>query len=176
MKRWLLTLAVAGFTLNFSYADNPAQGTLCQQDETVLFTCRLKDGKKIVSLCGSTTLTAVDGYLQYRFGEAGKVELEFPRQRQETQKLFRYSHYFRYQVERTAVSFDNNGYRYTIFDNYEGDTQPKVQQQGVEVAPPGAEQQAVTLLCRGAAGGHLSSLSAIVPCDKDDPLNMGECH
>ena len=175
MKRWFFTLAVALFTLNFTFADNPTQGTLCQQGETVLFSCRLKDGKKIVSLCGSTSLTAAEGYLQYRFGEAGQVELEFPRQRQETRKLFRYSHYFRYQVERTAVSFDNNGYRYTVFDNYEGDTQPKVQQQGVEITSPSAEQKTRTLLCRGAAIGNLNSLSAIVPCDQDDPLNMGEC-
>jgi hypothetical protein len=175
MKRWFFTLAVVLFTQNFSFANNPTQGTLCQQDEKVFFSCPLKEGKKIVSLCGSTSLTTTEGYLQYRFGEAGKVELEFPRQRQETWKLFRYSHYFRYQVERTTVSFDNNGYRYMIFDHYEGDTQPKVQQQGVEVTPPGAGQQAVTLLCRGAASGDLNSLNAIIPCDKDDPLNMGEC-
>jgi hypothetical protein len=175
MKRLLLTLAVVWLAQSSSFAITAAQRTLCQGDEQVLFSCPVQDGTKIVSLCSSKNLTDKDGYLQYRFGSVGEVELEFPPQRLATQGMFRYSHYFRYQVDRVAVRFDRNGYTYTLFDNYEGDTKPKVRQQGVQISLPGAGRKDVIFLCRGAAIGRLGSLISIVPCDKDDALNMGEC-
>ena len=151
------------------------QQTLCRQGEDVLFSCPVKDRTTIVSLCGSKHLTGQQGYLQYRFGRKGHIELEFPAQRQGTQKMFRYAHYSRYQVNRVAVSFRKGAYTYALFDGYEGDTLPKTHYQGVQVRPSGAARKEVTLMCRGPALGNLSSLSSILPCDKDDPLNMGEC-
>ena len=175
MPRCRLILAVVLCLHSAVGAAQVLPGTLCQDDEQVVFSCPVKDGTKIVSLCAAKHLTAQDGYLQYRFGRAGSVELEFPALRQDTQRLFRYAHYFRYQVERMAVSFDNQGYTYTLFDAYEGDTKTRTHQQGVEITPPGAQPTAITLLCRGPALGILHSLRAIVPCDKADALNMGEC-
>jgi hypothetical protein len=49
----------------------------CTKDEQTLFSCQL-DKKKTVSLCAAKTLTPKAGYLQYRFGKAGKVELALP--------------------------------------------------------------------------------------------------
>ena len=129
----------------------------------------------MVSLCGSKDLTAHDGYLQYRFGRARHVELEFPPQRQDTQQMFRYSQYSRYQVHRAAVSFQRGGHTYVLFDSYEGDASAKTHQQGVQVAPAGGVRQEVTFLCRGVARGNLYSLSSVLPCNREDPLNMGEC-
>ena len=169
----LLSLVVLHWTSS-PFADE-TQPTLCRQGETVLFSCPVKDGRTIVSLCGSKDLTAQEGYLQYRFGRAGHIELEFPAQRQETQKRFRYAQYSRYQVNRVAVSFQRAGYTYALFDSYEGDTLPKTHQQGIQVTPSGGARKEVTFICRGAASGNLYSLSSILPCDKDDPLNMGEC-
>ena len=84
-------------------------------------------------------------------GVAGHIELEFPTQRQETQKRFRYAQYSRYQVNRVAVSFQRGGYTYALFDSYEGDTPPKTHQQGVQVRPSGGARKEVTFICRGAA-------------------------
>ena len=175
MRRKLLLWVTVLFMPGGGFAADPVQGTLCRPDEQVLFSCPLKTGNKIASLCGSAKLTPSAGYLQYRVGKPGKIELEFPSQRQASQQQFRYVQYARYQVEHIAIRFDNNQYRYTIFDHYEGDSQPKVRQQGIEIIPPGNKPKVTTLLCRGAASGNLQPLTTVVPCDKDDPLNMGEC-
>jgi hypothetical protein len=175
MPRYLLILVLV---LGLHRACGAAQvtpRTLCQEDERVVFSCPVQGGTKIVSLCGAQHLTAQDGYLQYRFGRVGRVELEFPAQRQDTQGLFRYAHYFRYQVERMTVSFDTQGYTYTLFDAYEGDTKTKTHQQGVQIIPPGAPSKAITFLCRGPVHGMLHHLKTIVPCDKTDALNTSAC-
>jgi hypothetical protein len=175
INKLLLLLSIVLLYWNTMLLAYETQRTLCQEGEEVLFSCPVKDGATIVSLCGSKHLTAQEGYLQYRFGRAGHIELEFPTPRQETQQMFRYAQYSRYQVNRVAVSFQRGGYTYALFDSYEGDTLPKTHQQGVQVTPSGVARKEVTLMCRRAAIGNLYSLSAILPCDKDDPLNMGEC-
>ena len=175
MRKVLLLLSIVLMYWNTTLSADEIQGTLCREDEQVLFSCPVKDGTKIVALCGSKDLTAQEGYLQYRFGHHRHIELEFPTQRQETQKRFRYAQYSRYQVNRVAVSFQRGGYTYVLFDSYEGDVSPKTHQQGVQVTPSGGARKEVTFICRGAASGNLYSLSSILPCDKNDPLNMGEC-
>ncbi|OQW40761.1 MAG: hypothetical protein A4S08_03875 [Proteobacteria bacterium SG_bin4] len=53
-----------------------AAETLCKQQEQVIFSCSL--GKKTVSVCASNDLSANSGYLQYRFGQSGRIELTLP--------------------------------------------------------------------------------------------------
>ena len=48
----------------------------CRAQEQVVFSCSL--GKKTVSVCASADLSATSGYLQYRFGPKGALELAFP--------------------------------------------------------------------------------------------------
>ena len=141
MRRWSLALAVIFGTSSFSLAQTGTVATLCRQDEQVLFHCPVQGGRKLVSLCGSTHLTATEGYLQYRFGPARKIELEFPRQRDDSQKQFRYAHYMRYQVDRSEVSFQRDNYTYTLFDGYEGDTKPSRRLSGVRVDTPEAKKK-----------------------------------
>src|ERR1041385_3044873 len=69
--------------------------SLCAKDEKVIFSCPLMRSAKMVSLCSSPKLTKDAGYLQYRFGLPGKIELEFPDHRADSLKVFKYSHYFR---------------------------------------------------------------------------------
>jgi hypothetical protein len=52
--------------------------SLCTKDERIIFSCPVKRPAKIVSVCASKDLTSDRGYLQYRFGLPGKIELEFP--------------------------------------------------------------------------------------------------
>src|SRR5213592_2066971 len=85
-------------------------GTLCARDERVIFSCPIRRPAKIVSLCASKDLTSETGYLQYRFGLPGKVELEFPKDRTGTQQKFQYTHYFRAQFEMTSINFTIDGY------------------------------------------------------------------
>jgi len=53
-----------------------AAETHCIPDEKVVFSCSV--GKKTVSICSSPKFSVTDGYLQYRFGVPGKVEMTFP--------------------------------------------------------------------------------------------------
>jgi hypothetical protein len=113
--------------------------------------------------------------LQYRFGRAGEIELEFPKGRQNTKGMFRYAHYIRPRVDRSEVTFENDGYEYALFDYYEGEGGPAASEKGVRVTSPGNKPKEVVLRCLGAATSNLGALSEVIPCDKENPLNMGEC-
>jgi len=176
MRRLFLALVIIVLlTHSPTLTEAGTVATLCQRDEQVFFHCSVQGGRKMVSLCGSPQLTATDGYLQYRFGSVRKVELEFPRQRAESQKQFQYAHYLRYQVDRTEVRFTRDGYTYTLFDAYEGEAQKPQRLRGVQVDAPDARKNGVTLSCHGPAISKVQTLDTIVPCDKENPLNMGNC-
>ncbi len=53
-----------------------ATESLCHEREQIIFSCSL--GKKMVSVCASNDFSASSGYLQYRFGKGGVLELAFP--------------------------------------------------------------------------------------------------
>jgi hypothetical protein len=137
-------------------------GSLCANDEKIVFSCATGKTGKIVSLCASKGLTKDSGYLQYRFGLPGKIELEFPQAREQTQKAFKYSHYFRAQFDQTEISFTSNGYEYAIFDDYNGEQKPARTDQGVRITPPNNGKE-VTLNCRGKAKAQYGDLPEVFP-------------
>ena len=137
-------------------------GSLCEKDEKIVFSCPIRRPAKIVSLCSSKELTKERGYLQYRFGLPGKIELEFPKQREQTQSAFKYSHYFRAQFDQTEISFTSGGYEYAIFDDYNGEQKPARTDQGVRITPPNNGKE-VTLNCRGRAKARYGDLSEVFP-------------
>lgn len=80
--------------------------SLCKRTEKVYFSCSIKGGEKIVSLCGSKELRDSDknyGYLQYRFGQVDNLELEFPKALGKGIRKFKYAEYHRFQVERVEL-------------------------------------------------------------------------
>src|SRR4026207_885477 len=121
-------------------------GTLCEKDEKIVSSCPVAKTAKIVSLCSSPELTKEKGYLQYRFGLPGKIELEFPKQREAAAKSFKYSHYFRAQVDLTAIKFTSDGYEYSVFDDYNGEERPVHHVQGITITPNTGKD--ITLKCR----------------------------
>jgi hypothetical protein len=140
--------------------------SLCAKTEHVIFSCRTKSkGKrssgKIVSLCASPDLTREHGYLQYRYGLPGKIELEFPGSRTGTQQQFQYTHYMRYQVDLTEINFQIDGYQYQIFDTYNGEEKPPIAEQGVSVTAPGKTKD-VSFTCVGRAKADYSNLEDVV--------------
>ena len=136
-------------------------GSLCGKGEKVVFSCSVKGSSRIVSLCSSIKLTKTEGYLQYRFGLPGKIELEYPKERAGSLKQFEYSHYFRAQVDRTTISFSVNGYSYSIFDNYEGEEKPIVWDEGLTVTSPDSKKD-VTYSCRGRAKADFGDLPDVM--------------
>lgn len=136
-------------------------GSLCESTEKIVFSCTAGKTSKIVSLCSSKELTKDRGYMQYRFGLPGRIELEFPKQREHTQSAFKYSHYFRAQFDQTEISFTTNEYEYAIFDDYNGEQKPAQHEQGIKIRPPiGSE---VTLTCHGKAKADYGDLAEVFP-------------
>ena len=136
-------------------------GSLCEKDEKIVFSCSFRKPAKMVSLCSSKELTKERGYLQYRFGLPGKIELEFPKQREQTQNEFKYSHYFRAQVDLTEISFAQDGHQYAIFDDYNGEEKAARHEQGIKITPPNGKE--VTLTCRGKAKAQYGDLAEAFP-------------
>jgi hypothetical protein len=149
---------------------NLQMDSLCAKDERILFSCTIKGaGKhpaKIASLCSSRDIDKERGYLQYRFGSPDKVELEFPKDRQGTQQQFRYSHYFRYQIDLTEITFQIDIYEYSVFDTYNGEAKPAVAEQGVNVTTPGKNRD-TTFVCRSKAKTDYRTLQDVLPHDQD---------
>lgn len=141
---------------------NLQPNSLCARGERIIFSCPVKRSAKIASLCASKDLTGDKGYLQYRFGLPGKVELEFPKERTGTQQQFKYSHYFRARVDLTEISFTNDGYEYQITDDYNGEEKPSQSTQGVSVTAPGKPKE-VSLLCRTRPKADYTDLQAVLP-------------
>ncbi len=136
--------------------------TLCAKDERIIFSCPVKRPAKIVSVCASKDLTSEHGYLQYRFGLPGKIELEFPKDRTGTQDKFHYTHYFRAQFDLTEINFTIDGYEYQVFDDYNGEEKPAVSSQGVSVTAPGKPKE-VSFTCRTRPKADYSDLQAVLP-------------
>ena len=135
--------------------------SLCAKDERIIFSCPIKRPAKIVSLCSSKDLTSDRGYLQYRFGLPGKIELEYPKDRTGTQQKFHYTHYFRAQFDLTEISFTNDGYEYQITDDYNGEEKPAQSIQGVSVTSPGKPKE-VNLSCRTKPKADYTDLQAVL--------------
>jgi len=136
--------------------------SLCAAGEKVVFSCPLKRSDKVVSLCASTKLTKTEGYLQYRFGIPGKVELEYPKERTPAANAFHYSHYFRAQVDLTEISFSIDGYGYKVFNNFNGEEKPAISDQGVTVQPPENKKE-FNYSCRTRAKMDFGDLSDVLP-------------
>jgi hypothetical protein len=140
--------------------------SLCARDERIIFSCPVKRAAKIVSVCASKDLTSERGYLQYRFGLPGKIELEFPKERSGTQEKFHYTHYFRAQFDLTEINFTIDGYEYQVFDDYNGEEKPAVSSQGVSVTAPGKPKE-VSFVCRTKPKADYSTLQDVLPHDQE---------
>ena len=90
--------------------------THCAADETTVFSCRLDDSEKVVSMCASDPLSREQGYLQYRFGRIGDIELTYPADRHNTQEQFMWQTIGYSGGWDTRIAFDNGGYRYQLYD------------------------------------------------------------
>ena len=135
--------------------------SLCTTGEEVVFNCSLRKSMKLVSLCASAKLSKTEGYLQYRFGMPDRIELEYPRERVNSQKAFEYSHYFRAKVDLTEISFTRDGYAYKLFDEYNGEETPTVSGQGISVTSPEARKE-TTYRCSNKAQVDFSLIGEVL--------------
>ena len=148
----------------------PAATGLCLDQEQVIFHCETDRASKWLSVCAANNMEGKEAFLQYRFGTPGKIELVFPEHKHNSINQFRYSHYFRYQVDREELSFDRQGYSYSVFHDYEGDSGPPETFEGVIVTRSGSFEAISEIRCKKPAINRLHTLEAIVPCDRNDDL------
>lgn len=149
----------------FSSEKVPAQSkskSLCSADEQTIWSCTTAKNK-IASVCASKNLAEDKGYVQYRFGLLGKIELEFPQKREESQKAFKYSRYTRPLVTMLTLSFTNNGVVYEIHDDDNSEEKPPVRAASIDIAD-GARKSSV--VCKQPTNGSLMTLEDFVPRDE----------
>lgn len=104
--------------------DNPGDQPLadeqrashCHSEERSVFSCRLEDSEKVISLCVSQDFSSDQGYLQYRFGPIGDVELAYPEDQQNTQEMFLWQSIGYSGGWDTRVQFSKGGYTYRVYD------------------------------------------------------------
>ena len=148
--------------------------THCAASETVVFSCRIAESTKVLSVCGSAHLAPGTGALSYRFGIPGKPESVFPGDAEGSPLRFRYAHYFRMRTDLTELSFANGGATYTVFDYYPGDEGRDEYERGLRVVTDAGKAE-TTLSCAGDVDSNLGMLEEIVPCDAENALTMGGC-
>lgn len=166
MRTIAVMLALASFSAG-------AAPTLCQSPEVVAFSCEVGRSHKIVSLCASADISAERGSLTYRFGLPSHIELEFPRMgTKSSAKQFRYAHYFRYQTDRTEVTFNLGEYSYAVFSYFDSEQKPHTME-GVRVAHGKKES---VLRCSNLATTDFSAVEAAVPCDSENALATCQKH
>ncbi|HEY0320714.1 MAG TPA: hypothetical protein VGC66_07175 [Pyrinomonadaceae bacterium] len=136
--------------------------SLCTATEQVVWSCVMVKDRKLVSVCSSKDLDKSGGYVQYRFGQSGKVELEFPRDRANTQSAFKYSRYTRPLVTYLKLEFVNNGITYTISDDYNSEEKPSMRDAAITVKPSGGAAAETRLKCRLPIKGSLMKLEDVV--------------
>jgi hypothetical protein len=136
--------------------------SLCGRGERLVWSCQTARERKLASICSSQDLSRTRGYVQYRFGRPGQVELEFPRQRVSTQTLFRYSRYTRPLVTMLKLEFTNDGVTYTISDDSNDEEKPGRRDAVITITPAGANAKESTISCRQPVTGSLMTLEDVV--------------
>jgi len=163
----LLAAACAGNALAAGEKPIPS---LCSSSERTIFSCRIAGAQKVLSLCSSPALRAPERYLQYRFGRAGALEMQYPLQKTRSFEVFSAGHYFRAQVDRRRLSFSNQGVRYTVFSDFEGEERPAQAEAGVTISKTQQGSRESTLRCKAPYVDHLADLDEIITPEADPSL------
>ncbi|MCG6858310.1 MAG: hypothetical protein LJE67_09600 [Salaquimonas sp.] len=130
-----------------------ATTSLCTSGEAEIFNATLKGTGEIVSVCANSTDKAK--WLQFRMGEAGKVEMIFPKKHSGSLKKFVLRRYTRPQTTYLKLEFDDNGKNYAIFESFDAMESPR---------------EASSLRIRSLADGHDISETDLERTS--EPLNL----
>lgn len=112
----ILFFALQGSPFESIITQKPPTSTHCQAHEQKIFSCQIQKSQKILSLCAVANKPQHPGYLHYRFGNPGKVELQFPQSTQNTYAQFRWQTIGYSGGWDTRIQFANGGYRYQVYD------------------------------------------------------------
>ncbi len=122
--------------------------------ENVYFSCETDKGD---------VKSFVDGnILSYEFSNGDKTELSY-HSLGDGFSGFSHNYYYRYQTEYGKVSFSKGKYKYSIFNNYEGNEEMS----GVIVT---ISEKEYNIPCRKTITNKLVDLIPLLQCDKEDAL------
>lgn len=113
---------------------------------------------------GTIKLDENKGVLRYTLSKDRKTEFNYESKGNDYSE-FKYSHYSRFQTDYFNVSFVSAEYKYTIFSNYEDESESR----GVSVTNLNSKKESV-YDCNSVVIDRLSDLSAKLACDKDSAL------
>ena len=166
---FIITLVASGASMKDSASARPSSPldsikprSLCTALEQVVWSCETARQGKLASICSSKELDKSRGYVQYRFGRPGQVELEFPKERVGTQSAFKYSRYTRALVTYLKLEFVNSGFTYIVSDDSNSEEKPARRDAGISVEPIGTDIKPVTMRCRKPITGSLMTLEDVV--------------
>ncbi|WP_175772836.1 hypothetical protein [Paraburkholderia phenazinium] len=151
--------------------------SLCGASEVAVFSCQLKENKKFVSLCSSKDLSDKSGFLQYRYGAPGKIELRYPEDLTGSQSRFGYDSYSRPDLSTFVLGFDNANYRYEISETTEGGDDEGTTARTLLVSSDD-KKHSMKLTCLDDKNlvSNISTLEGVVSCDKKHEIVDGSCN
>jgi hypothetical protein len=167
--RVLLFCACAARACSLPYAA-AREASLCHTHEQVMCHCQLSGTPTLLSVCLGNKVGAQGGYLQYRFGTAGHIELEYPTESPEGEgtnfAAFRYSpDERRARVQVLSFTMGDNPQTATTYAVFAGQRPlgtPAPRFFGGVRVQQGAAGVAKDLVCRDAPTERLAELEALV--------------
>lgn len=126
----------------------------CAPDETVIFSCPTADQQHI-SLCASSDYGPSSGFLQYRYGKAGKPELLVPEAKTAPAQAAQSGLWSFSRGGGAYVRFQKDGSAYYVYNAIGawGEEGKVIEKSGVAVETKGAIT--ASILCQGAATSEL---------------------
>lgn len=129
-----LFFALQGGSADVRIAQHASPLTHCLKHEERVFSCQIQKSNKVLSLCAVPAKAKNPGYLQYRFGRPGHVELQYPQAKSTSYSKFNWQSIGYSGGWDTRIQFSNAGYRYQIYDRaYKIDIKRKDRSGGVLV-------------------------------------------
>ncbi|MFA9378733.1 MAG: PdaC/SigV domain-containing protein [Lachnotalea sp.] len=105
-------------------SDHTYDSNLCLNNENLLISFKIKKSGKTVSVCSAKN----EDYIVYRFGTKDHIDLEYPEDKNDSWSKFTYSNYNRgggaanSGLQYNSLSFDNQGYNYEVYQQYDAVT------------------------------------------------------
>ena len=149
------------FSLYGSYSH--AVETLCERNEQVILSCSIANSSRVLSICSSKVLTATEGYLQYRFGRIGAIEMTYPATKVETQEKFRWTTNYHADVIDSWLTFKSGAYVYSVFGIEERRANDKNGGRRYGVITTNNNDQEHSLRCKRPIIDFFSTLDNVVP-------------
>ncbi|WP_148415531.1 hypothetical protein [Noviherbaspirillum massiliense] len=135
--------------------------TLCASNEEIVLSCRIEKSDKILSICSSKPLAATTGYMQYRYGRLGAIEMTYPASKIGTQRAFRLKANSHAEVFDTWLTFKAGKFVYSVYsiEDHGTDDKRPAYRHGVNVTSEGIVS---SKKCSEPAQGRLDGLGTVV--------------